>query len=107
MTVTNANGPGLTVVTHEPGTHPTVVSPTSPLTDGFHSRYFTADDYRRFHDRAPRYDAENSFFAEDFAEILGAGYLKAPLPKRLGGDGLSLNELAREQQHPGHCAPAH
>lgn len=106
MTVTNAHGPGLAVVTHVPSTQPTVVSPTSPLADGFRSRYFSTADYQRFHSRAGRYDAENSFFAEDFAEVLGAGYLKAPLPERLGGDGLSLTELAREQRHLAYWAPA-
>lgn len=106
MTVTNAQGPGFAVVTYTPAARPTVVSPSSPLADGFRSRYFSADDYHRFHDRAARYDAENSFFAEDFAEVLGAGYLKAPLPDRLGGEGLSLTELAREQRHLGYWAPA-
>ncbi len=56
----------------------------SPPADGFRSRFFSQDDYLRFHQRAPHYDTENSFFAEDFAEIAGAGYLKAPLPRSLG-----------------------
>ncbi|MFI5511064.1 acyl-CoA dehydrogenase family protein [Mycobacterium sp. NPDC051804] len=106
MTVTNDHGPGLAVVTHVPSARPTVVSPTSPLADGFQSRYFTTEDYQRFHSRAARYDTENSFFAEDFAEILGAGYLKSPLPERLGGVGLSLTDLAREQRHLAYWAPA-
>jgi alkylation response protein AidB-like acyl-CoA dehydrogenase len=107
MTVTNASAAGLTVVTFTPDERPAVVSPTSPLSvDGFRSRYFTTDDYQRFHSRAARYDAENVFFAEDFAEILGAGYLKAPLPQRLGGGALSLTELAREQRYLGYWAPA-
>lgn len=85
---------------------PSVVSPTSPLANGFHSRYFSEQDYRRFHERAPRYDAENAFFAEDFAEILGTGYLKAPLPERLDGNALSLTDLAREQRYLAYWAPA-
>ncbi|MDT5183902.1 MAG: hypothetical protein QOI29_2060 [Mycobacterium sp.] len=92
--------------TDTPQAMPTVVSGTSPLAADFHSRFFTDDDYRRFHARAPRYDSENTFFAEDFAELVDAGYLKAPLPERLGGFGLSLTELAREQRHLAYWAPA-
>ncbi|MCV7180232.1 acyl-CoA dehydrogenase family protein [Mycolicibacterium sphagni] len=84
----------------------TLVSGTSPLADGFRSRFFTDDDYQRFHSRAAGYDAENSFFADDFAELVAAGYLTAPLPSRLGGAGLSLTELVREQRHLGYWAPA-
>jgi alkylation response protein AidB-like acyl-CoA dehydrogenase len=94
MTITEAAAPA------------TVVSGTSPLADGFRSRFFTDDDYRRFHDRAAGYDAQNSFFAEDFAELVDAGYLKAPLPERLGGSGLSLSDVAAEQRHLAYWAPA-
>lgn len=66
-----------------------VVSGASPLADGFRSRFFTGQDYHRFHAQTPRYDAENAFFAEDFAEHVMARYLKAPLPERFGGSGLS------------------
>jgi alkylation response protein AidB-like acyl-CoA dehydrogenase len=106
MTVTETAVPAPSPVTDASGPEPAVVSGTSPLADGFRSRFFTDDDYRRFHARAPRYDAENAFFAEDFAELVGAGYLKAPLPERLGGAGLSLSELAREQRHLAYWAPA-
>lgn len=84
----------------------TVISGTSPLADGFRSRFFSAEDYQRFHARAARYDSENAFFAEDFAELLDAGYLKASLPERLGGHGLSLEELTDEQRHLAYWAPA-
>jgi alkylation response protein AidB-like acyl-CoA dehydrogenase len=108
MTVTDA--PRLATATPEtpasPVDAPTVVSGTSPLATDFRSRFFTNDDYRRFHARAPRYDAENSFFTEDFADLVAAGYLKAPLPERLGGYGLSLTELAREQRVLAYWAPA-
>ncbi|WP_245839757.1 acyl-CoA dehydrogenase family protein [Mycobacterium aquaticum] len=39
-------------------------------------------------------------------EIAATGYLKAPLPKRLGGDGLSLIDLAHEQRTLAYWAPA-
>lgn len=89
-----------------PVSEPQVVSGTSPLADGFRSRFFTAADYARFHERAPRYDAENAFFAEDFADLVQRGYLKASLPEHLGGSGLTLTELAREQRHLAYWAPA-
>ena len=89
-----------------PDAEPRVVSGTSPLADGFRSRFFTPQDYARFHERAARYDAENAFFAEDFAVLVERGYLKAPLPQQVGGSGLSLTELAREQRHLAYWAPA-
>jgi alkylation response protein AidB-like acyl-CoA dehydrogenase len=106
MTVTDTISSVPGAHTDETGAEPAVVSGTSPLADGFRSRFFTEADYRRFHARAPRYDAENVFFAEDFAELVESGYLKAPLPERLGGVGLSLTELAREQRHLAYWAPA-
>jgi alkylation response protein AidB-like acyl-CoA dehydrogenase len=94
----------MTVIDAPPA--PSVVSGSSPLADGFRSRFFTDEDYRRFHSRAADYDARNSFFAEDFAELVAAGYLKASLPERLGGAGLSLTELVNEQRHLAYWAPA-
>jgi hypothetical protein len=63
MTVTDAapSAPGAAQDT--PGPESIVVSGTSPLADGF----------RRFHARAAGCDAENDFFAEDFAELVEVG----------------------------------
>ena len=47
--------------------------------------------------RAAGYDRENRFFDEDFAELRDAGYLKLAVPKDLGGYGLTLAEVCREQ----------
>ncbi len=58
----------------------------------------TDDILVRCHERAPRYDQENSFFDEDFSELRDAGYLLLPVPTELGGRGLTLAEVAREQR---------
>ncbi|MBA3889081.1 MAG: acyl-CoA/acyl-ACP dehydrogenase, partial [Gemmatimonadaceae bacterium] len=52
----------------------------------------------RCHERAPDYDRDNSFFTEDFQDLQQAGYLTLPVPVELGGAGLTLAELAREQR---------
>ena len=52
----------------------------------------------RCHERAPRYDRENSFFSEDFDELRTAGYLQLALPASLGGRGMSLAEAVKEQR---------
>ena len=60
----------------------------------------------RFYDRAPAYDAENRFFHEDFEELRAAGYLTMAVPKDLGGLGMSLAGVCREQRHLAYYAPA-
>ena len=60
----------------------------------------------RIRERAAGYDRENTFFTEDFAELQEAGYLKALVPTELGGLGLSLEELSREQMALAGAAPA-
>lgn len=57
-------------------------------------------------ERAPRYDRENRFFTEDFEELRAAGYLKIAVPEDLGGRGLSLAEVCREQRRLAYRAPA-
>ncbi|WP_210481026.1 acyl-CoA dehydrogenase family protein [Naasia sp. SYSU D00948] len=60
----------------------------------------------RIHGRAPGYDRDNAFFTEDFAELAEAGYLRALVPASFGGAGLTLREVAREQQRLAAAAPA-
>jgi alkylation response protein AidB-like acyl-CoA dehydrogenase len=60
----------------------------------------------RFHERAPRYDRENSFFYEDFEELRDAGYLTIAVPKELGGGGMRLAEVSRQQRRLAYYAPA-
>ncbi len=60
----------------------------------------------RLRERAPRFDAENAFFAEDLDELRAAGYLAAPVPVSMGGSGLSLSELVSAQRRLAAAAPA-
>ncbi len=60
----------------------------------------------RFAARAPTYDRENAFFAADFDELRDAGYLRLAVPVELGGAGLSLARVGREQRRLAyHAAP--
>ena len=72
-------------------------SPVSPLTD---------EMLARFSARAAKYDRENTFFTEDFEELREAGYLRLAVPAELGGFGLTLPEVLREQRRLGYHAPA-
>jgi hypothetical protein len=78
VTITNTPEAAPSTTIGTPIAKPSVVSRTSPLAAGFRSRFFADDDYRRFHARAPRYDSENAFFAEDFAELVDAGCPSIP-----------------------------
>ncbi|MDB6107465.1 MAG: acyl-CoA dehydrogenase [Gammaproteobacteria bacterium] len=56
--------------------------------------------------RAPGYDHEHRFFTEDLVELRDAGYLGIAVPKELGGPGLSLAQVVREQRRLAyHAAP--
>jgi len=59
-----------------------------------------------FSERAPVYDRENRFFSDDFEDLRKSGYLKIAIPKDLGGLGMSLAEVAREQRRLAYHAPA-
>ena len=60
---------------------------------------------QEIHERAPRYDKENAWPAEDYVALKEAGYLKAFVPKEYGGFGLSLKEIAQEQTRLAMAAP--
>ena len=49
-------------------------------------------------ERAAVYDRENRFFTEDFEMLRAAGYLNMLVPSDLGGLGLSLLEVCKEQE---------
>ena len=57
-------------------------------------------------DRAAAYDRDNRFFTEDFEDLRAAGYLKIAVPKELGGHGMSLADVCREQRRLAYRAPA-
>lgn len=56
--------------------------------------------------RAARHDRDGSFPTDDFAELQEAGYLAALVPEALGGWGLTLEALTREQSRLAAAAPA-
>jgi alkylation response protein AidB-like acyl-CoA dehydrogenase len=58
----------------------------------------TDEMLERFAKRAPQYDSENRFFTEDFEELRASGYLLLAVPTELGGRGLSLAEVVRQQR---------
>lgn len=66
----------------------------------------TDDLLRRVAERAPVHDRENTFPDADLDDLRDAGYLRAFVPDRLGGAGLTLEEVAREQVRLAGAAPA-
>lgn len=60
----------------------------------------------KFRQRAPVYDRENRFFQEDFDDLVASGYLKSPIPKELGGAGMTLADVCRQQRRLAYFAPA-
>src|SRR5580658_4226390 len=59
-----------------------------------------------FAERAPSYDADNRFFAEDLEDLKKARYLVAPIPQELGGLGYDLEQMCLEQRRLAYYAPA-
>jgi alkylation response protein AidB-like acyl-CoA dehydrogenase len=59
-----------------------------------------------FRGRAAGYDAANSFFHEDLADLKDAGYLKMMVPREWGGLGYRLEEASRAQTRLASAAPA-
>ncbi|MET0590985.1 MAG: acyl-CoA dehydrogenase family protein [Naasia sp.] len=77
---------------------------TSPSSDG---RCILSDELLElFRSRAAGYDAANTFFQDDFDDLVRVGYLKALVPEAQGGAGLTLAELAAEQRRLAAAAPA-
>ena len=72
-------------------------------TDGF---LLSQDLLERCAELAPTYDRENRFFSEDFEELTKTGYLLMAVPKEMGGNGMTLAEVARETRRLAYYAPA-
>jgi len=68
------------------------------------NQVLSPDILTRCMERAPTYDQENSFFTQDFEELCNAGYLTMAVPRELGGRGMSLAEVCREQRRLGYYA---
>lgn len=49
-------------------------------------------------ERAPGYDREAAFCAQDFKELKDVGYLRLAVPEELGGLGRTLADVVREQR---------
>ena len=64
------------------------------------------DLLRQFAKRCGGYDLDNRFFQEDFDDLRRAGYLTMAVPKELGGGGMNLAQVAREQRRLAYYAPA-
>lgn len=64
------------------------------------------DLLERFRARAATYDRDNVFPHDDLADLVAAGYLRALVPQEMGGLGLSLVQLTREQARLAGAAPA-
>ncbi len=58
------------------------------------------------HDRAAGHDRENTFPAQDLADLAAEGYLRALVPVEFGGLGLSIADVVAEQIRLGAAAPA-
>lgn len=81
----------------------TIVTPERSKPD---SPFLSDTLLARCAERAPGYDHEHRFCAEDFQELRDAGYLRIAIPKELGGPGLSLAQVVQEQRRLGyHAAP--
>jgi alkylation response protein AidB-like acyl-CoA dehydrogenase len=59
-----------------------------------------------FRERAAEHDITGRYPVEDLADLRAAGWLTAALPEDLGGAGLDLAELGREQRRMGRYSPA-
>ncbi len=68
-----------------------------PLSDGL---------LQGFAKRVGAYDRDNRFFTEDFEDLRKSGYLTMGIPKELGGQGLTLADVCRQQRRLAYHAPA-
>jgi alkylation response protein AidB-like acyl-CoA dehydrogenase len=79
---------------------------TSVTTRPAATSVLTDEMLARFGERAAIYDRENRFFDEDFEELRSSGYLTSAVPADLGGGGLTLADMCRQQRRLAYYAPA-
>lgn len=70
------------------------------------TRVLSDELLERVHSRADGHDRDNTFPHDDLADLVDAGYLRAFVPVDLGGLGLTLEQVAREQVRLAAAAPA-
>jgi alkylation response protein AidB-like acyl-CoA dehydrogenase len=71
------------------------------------TRDLLSDDMlRRFDERAPEYDRNNTFFTEDWQELKDSGYLTCAVPTEYGGSGLGLDQYVALVRELAYRAPA-
>jgi alkylation response protein AidB-like acyl-CoA dehydrogenase len=75
-------------------------------TTATNSRTLPEETLMSFRERAAHYAAVGSYAVEDLAELRSAGWFAAALPEGLGGLGLNLAELGREQRRMARYSPA-
>ncbi|NYI60732.1 alkylation response protein AidB-like acyl-CoA dehydrogenase [Cellulomonas soli] len=71
-----------------------------------HAPLLTDELLERIHARAAGHDRDNTFPHDDLADLVEVGYLRAFVPTDLGGPGLTLEQVAREQVRLAAAAPA-
>jgi len=71
-----------------------------------HETVLSEELLHRCAERGAGYDRDNKFFHDDFADLKKAGYLTMAVPRELGGRGLTLAQVCREQRRLAYHAPA-
>ncbi|WP_245649600.1 acyl-CoA dehydrogenase family protein [Nocardia shimofusensis] len=83
-----------------------MITTSTSGTNGGGAREIPVELLEGFRARAAAHDRDNTYFADDLAELRAIGYLAAAVPVERGGWGLTLEELARSQRRLARYAPA-
>ena len=84
----------------------TDLSTSAPANRASLDDFLPADLLARMDERAPRYDRDNAFFAEDFDELRATGFLTIAVPTELGGAGMTLDQVSQALRRIAYVAPA-
>lgn len=84
----------------------TVGAMTTTTPEAAAASLVTDEMLARFDERAPRYDRDNEFFADDFDELRASGFFLASVPTEFGGLGMNLAEINRLERRIAYVAPA-